>query len=213
MIALKLTEPSEDLKILPEQLFQKLLHATANLDTLVKDLDCTVEDLVETLTDTRTSELLRIKAQLASMQVKLLAIHYMPHAMARLVQLTEAEKPEVARRAANTVINMAGIPTETKSQPPTLTLDKQEEVHDENLDPREKQQNQMNVEEGWRMIRFVNFGQSMQQAGVDLDALKRLSTSKLVQVLKELLTAEGIPFDPKPPSPSANNSQRSLITT
>ena len=52
-----------------------------------------------------------------------------------------------------------------------------------------------------QLIRFVNFGQTMQKEGVDLDALKRLNTSKLVHVLKELLTAEGIPFDPKPPSP------------
>ena len=212
MIALKLTDPADDLKILPEQLFQKLLHATANLDTLVKDLNCTVDDLVETLTDTRTSELLRIKAQLASMQVKLLAIHYMPHAMARLVKLTEAEKPRSRTPRRQHRHQHGRHPHRNQIPTPTLTLDKQEEVHDENLDPKAKKQNQIDEEEGWRLLRFVNFGQTMQQAGVDLDALKRLSTSKLVQVLKELLTAEGIPFNPKPPPPSANNSQRSLIT-
>ena len=136
----------------PNNLFHKLLHATANLDTLVKDLNCTIEDLVETLTDTRTSELLRIKAQLASMQVKLLAIHYMPHAMATLVKLTWKPKNPKSHVAAPPIPSSTwpASPPETKSQPPTLTLDKQEEVADENLDPKEKQQQQMDEQEAWK---------------------------------------------------------------
>jgi hypothetical protein len=201
MIALKITEPAEDLKIPPELLFEKLLHATANLDTLVKDLGCTVEDIVETLTDTRTSELLRIKAQLASMQVKLLAIRYMPHATARLVQLTEAEKPEVARRACNTVINMAGVPTETKSQPPTLTLDKQEEVEEDDGPPAAPTPIQIPPEEALRILGLSAFANSLKIAGLDIEAADRLNPKQLAKVIKDLLISEGIPFDPNPPGP------------
>ncbi len=202
MIPLKLTEPSDDLKIPPEQLFHKLLHSAGHLDNLLNELHCSPDDLAETLTDPRTINLLRLKAQLATMQVKLLAIHYMPHAMAQTIKLTEAEKPEVARRCCNTIINMAGVPTETKSQPPTLSLHKHEEVANEELTPEEKKHHEFKEGESKRLLTLMAFSQSIQNAGVDIDAVKRCDSSKLAQVLNDLLTEEGIPSNlPKSPFP------------
>ena len=200
MIALKLTEPSDDLKIPPEQLFQKLLHSAGHLDTLLKDLNCSPEDLAETLTDPRTINLLRFKAQLATVQVKLLAIHYMPHAIATLVKLTDAEKPEVARRSATTLLNMAGIPTDTKSQPPTLTLDKQEEVANEELTPEERHIEEMDQQEAGRLMKLWSFGAAFQKLGFDVKDIERCNTSELVKALNILIDEANNPQD-QPPNP------------
>ena len=60
----------------------------------------------------------------------------MPHAIATLVKLTDAEKPEVARRSATTLLNMAGIPTDTKSQPPPSPSTSRKKSPTKNSPPR-----------------------------------------------------------------------------
>jgi hypothetical protein len=94
--ALKLTD-TEDLHIQPQNLLKHLESSLANFDNLLKELNCTPEDLHQTLNDPQTNELLKLKTQLATLQLKLLAIRYIPHAFERLIHLMNtSEKPEVA---------------------------------------------------------------------------------------------------------------------
>jgi hypothetical protein len=197
MIALKLTTEA-DLKISPEVFLQKLTTCSANLDTLLKDLHCTPEEIAETLLDPKTINTVRLKAHLATLQIKLLAIQYLPHAFAKLFQLSqESEKPEVARRASTTIINLAGIPTDTKAQPPTLTLDKQEELEESQHTPEEEEEIEpMEPEHSKRLMRLVCLAQNLEEQNLDLNALHHADFPALVQTLHDFLATH--PYTPKP---------------
>jgi hypothetical protein len=117
---LRLTDTDEDLLIPPDSLLKHLETSLATFDTLLTQLNCTPDDLHQTLADPQTNELLKLKTQLAALQLKLLAIRYIPHAFQKLIHLMNtSEKPEVARRAATTVLNIAGIATHTTPEAPT----------------------------------------------------------------------------------------------
>jgi hypothetical protein len=124
-IPLKLTTPEEPLKVSPEDLFHRLSRSALNLDALLQEFRCTHQDLQATLNDPKTAEFLALKTQLAALQLKLLAIEYLPHAFAKLVTLMNtSDKPEVCRRASSTIMNLAGIATKTapaKPEPPPVT--------------------------------------------------------------------------------------------
>ena len=117
--ALKLTN-AQDLQVPPDTLLKHLESSLANFENLLKELNCNPEDLHQTLHDPQTEELLKLKLHVATMQLKLIAVNYIPHALLKLVHLMNtSEKPEVARRAATTVLNIAGIATNTKPEIPT----------------------------------------------------------------------------------------------
>ena len=120
--ALRLTE-APDLKLHPEDLFHRLERHAGCFDDLVNQLNCSLENLEETLTAPETANLLKLKTQAACLQVQLLAIRAAPHCVARLVALTsETEKPEVARRSAATILHIAPAspPTPPPNPPPHL---------------------------------------------------------------------------------------------
>ena len=75
--ALKLTT-DPDLHLPPQNLLKHLESSLANFDTLLKELKCSPEDIHQTLNDPQTHELLKLKTQLATLQLKLLAIPTSP---------------------------------------------------------------------------------------------------------------------------------------
>src|SRR5688572_17691685 len=95
------------------------------------------EDLHQTLSDPQTNELLKLKTHLATLQLTLFAIRYIPHTYNILIHLkTTTENPEVARRAANTVLNIAGIATQTAPEKPTApTPQAEQEKQSSNPEP------------------------------------------------------------------------------
>lgn len=116
---LRLTEADPDLRVSPETLLKHLRDATIDLEELVKKLNCSPDDLRETLDDSRTANLIKLKTQLAAVQVKIIALEYVPAATVRLAELIhESQKPEVARRASTTIAQLAGISTKTKAADP-----------------------------------------------------------------------------------------------
>ncbi|MCL2639935.1 MAG: hypothetical protein FWD53_03730 [Phycisphaerales bacterium] len=108
-----------DLHLHPEDLFQKLESSAANFDEIVRDLNCSLDQLKETLHADETRELLHLKTQLAALRAQLIATRYVPLAVAKLAALmSDAEKPEVKRRAATGILHIAGIPTTTNNNNP-----------------------------------------------------------------------------------------------
>ena len=121
MQALRLVQ-TPDLHLHPEDLFQKLESSAANFDEIVRELNCSLDQLKETLHADETRELLHLKTQLAALRAQLIATRYVPLAVAKLAALmSDSEKPEVKRRAATGILHIAGIPTTTNNNNPTPT--------------------------------------------------------------------------------------------
>jgi hypothetical protein len=159
--ALKLTT-DPDLRIQPQQLLNHLETSLAHFDSLLKELKCTPEDLHQTIHDPRTNELLKLKTQLATLQLKLIATRYIPHAFQRLIHLMNtSEKPEVARRAANTVLNIAGIATNTKPEHPTApTPHAEHEKSNEEQPPATPEEQEL--------VNTLAFLEQLKREGLDL---------------------------------------------
>ena len=117
-IPLHLTDADPPLAISAADFLARLQSRFSSLESLCEEFHCTPEDVASTLEDSSTLRLLQIKTKLALMQAQATAIQYMPQAMAQLKTLAEtSEKPEVARRATTTLINIAGLPTTTEKRP------------------------------------------------------------------------------------------------
>jgi hypothetical protein len=185
--ALKLTD-TEDLHIQPQNLLKHLESSLANFDNLLKELNCTPEDLHQTLNDPQTNELLKLKTQLATLQLKLLAIRYIPHAFERLIHLMNtSEKPEVARRAATTVLNIAGIATKTKAEDPTPPTPKPQQDQPEAEQP---------TKEDYELLESYAFIAQLKQRGLDLKTLPQEKLDDLITYLTNINNQSAPPQTP-----------------
>jgi hypothetical protein len=152
----------------------------AHFDSLLKELKCTPEDLHQTIHDPQTNELLKLKTQLATLQLKLIATRYIPHAFQRLIHLMNtSEKPEVARRAATTVLNIAGIATNTKPEQPTApTPHAEHEKSNEDQPPATPEEQEL--------VSTLAFLEQLKQEGLDLHNLPKEKLPDLAAFLKTI---------------------------
>jgi hypothetical protein len=180
--ALKLTT-DPDLRIQPQQLLNHLENSLAHFDSLLKELNCSREDLHQTIHDPRTNELLKLKTQLATLQLKILALRYIPHAFNRLIELMKtSEKPEVARRAANTVLNIAGIATNTKAEtPPAPPPHAEQEKSNEEQPPATPEEQEL--------VSTLAFLEQLKHEGLDLHNLPKEKLPDLITFLNTTLRA------------------------
>jgi hypothetical protein len=178
---LRLTQEDPELHLQPDTLLAHLEKSVTNFDTLLQDLHCSAEDLQQTLDDPNTSQLLTLKTNVAVLQLRLLAIKYIPHAFAKLVSLMAiTDKPEVARRSCATVLQIAGIPTHTTpnpapTPPPTPT----------------QTESNMSDDEAAELLSIMAFGKNLRRQGFDPSLLSRLSSHKpddIIQFLTSLAT-------------------------
>ena len=166
----------------PEKLLAHLSKSFCNFETLLKDLNCKPDDLRQTLDDPQTSELLKLKTQLAAMQLKLMAIQYVPHAFAKQVELMHtSERPEVARRCSNTVMHIAGISTETKRAEPQ-PLPQPGPVTESQLPILSESQRD-------RVMATLEAGMSMKEFGVNPEELPHDVIENIIQVIAPILAA------------------------
>jgi hypothetical protein len=185
--ALKLTD-TEDLRIQPQNLLKHLESSLANFDKLLKELNCSPEDLHQTLNDPQTNELLKLKTHLATLQLKLLAIRYIPLAFERLVHLMNtSEKPEVARRAATTVLNIAGIATNTKAEQPTPPTPQAEPPQTEEEQP---------TPEDLKLLESFAFIAQLKHRGLDLQTLPEEKIDDLITFLNPTGSTSPTPETP-----------------
>lgn len=178
MFPLRITEEQAPLKVSPESLLQHLSASIGNLKTILEDLHCSPEDLLKTLTDPKTTELIKLKAHVAALQVKLLAMDYAPHAFAKLIDLMHhSDKPEVARRAAKTVLSLGGIQTTTTPQKP--------EPPPAPPEPTKEQVPELNGTETTELLEVVAQVLTFKRQGIDLSTVP---DDRVPELLKTLLT-------------------------
>jgi hypothetical protein len=182
MFPLRLTdEDASPLKVSPETLLSHLLSSIGNLKSILQDLNCSPQDLQKTLSDPQTTDLLKLKAHLATLQLKLLAIDYLPHAFAKLVSLMQhSDKPEVARRAATTVLNIGGIQTHTTPNSP--------EPPPAPPEPAKEQVPELNGTETAELLEAVAQVLTFKRKGIDLSTIPDSRVPELFQTLLAFVT-------------------------
>jgi hypothetical protein len=89
------------------------------LNKLTDHFRCSLEQLDKVLNDDEFLRRHKIQTQLAFLQSRIAANHCLPEALATTITLMrESQKPEVARRAAAALIQIAGLPIRTAAQLP-----------------------------------------------------------------------------------------------
>lgn len=171
---LRLAEADPELNVSPETFLARLKQSITNLEQLVKDLACTPDDLRATLDDPRTANILQLQAQIAALQVKVLAIEYAPQAVMTLVRLAnESQKPEVARRSAASIAQLAGIAIQTKAAKP-------ERLPEPNLPPKDSPYDQgifrQNRED-------ISTAKRFRKHGFDLSTIRKDDQPAIAQIL------------------------------
>jgi hypothetical protein len=181
--ALKLTT-DPNLHIQPQNLLHHLESSVAHFDSLLKELNCTPNDLHQTLNDPQTNELLKLKTQLATLQLKLIATRYIPHAFHKLIDLMNtSEKPEVARRAATTVLNIAGIATNTTPEKPTApTPHAEQDKSQDNQSPA--------TPEEVELVNTLAFLEQLKHEGLNLHNLPKEKLPELITFLTNCNTPQ-----------------------
>ena len=112
-----------------DTLLKLLAEGHIDIDDLCAQLACTPESLEAALDSKPCADRLRLKTKLAQTAMKLQVIKLVPKSVARLDALSDSDKPEVARRAATTLLNLNGIPTLSpkpapwEPQPPGIVLE------------------------------------------------------------------------------------------
>ncbi len=198
----RLLQPDGPPPITSQQLLQYLETHVINLDTLLKDLKCTTDDVAYVLQHHDTADMLRLKVQLVSVQIRLLAAQYAPHAVAQLIHLSNtSEKPEVARRAATTLLHIAGIPTNTAPQPADPVTQLPPKPPFELTTELEEQQD--------AMCRDLNVVLELRRLHrVDFTSIPNAEYPRFATYIEEFL--KSFPPKPKsPPLPSSNTSSQS----
>ncbi len=167
----------EPLAVSPEKLLEAFSHGFVHLHQLLKDFNCTEEDLMETLADPAMGNHLKLQFQLTSYQLKLLSLQYAPHALARTVELADtAEKPEVARRCAATVMQMAGIPTCIASPEPQPVIDPQ---------TKKAHTNPVNEKKRTFIMRALYWALNLQLSNIDITKIPREVVEDIFKAVKD----------------------------
>ena len=76
---------------------------------LAQKLHLPIDQLEDFLTDEQTCDTLRLRQQVALLQLQLLGQRFAPNAFARLISLTDSEKPDVARKSCLAILQFAGL--------------------------------------------------------------------------------------------------------
>ena len=107
----------------PDPLLQPLLKLLAagvsSLDELCAQLATSPEHLQTLMDSPDLARHMQLQLQLAHTALKLKVIALIPKALETLQANLDSAKPEVARRSANTLLHLAGVPT----TPPKTRLD------------------------------------------------------------------------------------------
>lgn len=101
----------------PESLAAELEQAFVTFDELLEKLNTNVQDLLSVMTSPEFHDMLHARALLTYFNIKFLSHRYAGVCFARTVGLTESDKPEVARRAAQMVLHHADCDPE---KPPSI---------------------------------------------------------------------------------------------
>ncbi len=106
-------------RLTPISLLEYLQHnPSASLGALTAHFHCSLDKLSEIFNNPDFLKRHKLQTQLAYLQSRLAANLSLPDAMAKTIALMhESEKPEVARRAAAALIQIAGLPIRTAMQP------------------------------------------------------------------------------------------------
>jgi hypothetical protein len=91
--------------------------------------------------------------------------------------MNTSEKPEVARRAATTVLNIAGIATDTKPEKPTTPTPQSETENDKSNDQLEP------TPEDQTLIASLSFLLQLKDRGLDLQNLPQEKLPDLITFL------------------------------
>ena len=90
------------------QLLSQLGQSFPNLDQLVQDLQTTESQLQQLSQTTEVSTSLQTTIRLATIRFQLSTAKLAAAALTTLARLLDSDKHEVARRAANTLLTLAG---------------------------------------------------------------------------------------------------------
>ena len=91
------------------QLLSQLCKSFPNLDQLVQELQTTESQLQQLSQTAEVSTSLQTTLRLAAIRFQLLTAQLADAALTTLSRLLNSDKPEVARRAANTLLTLAGL--------------------------------------------------------------------------------------------------------
>ena len=91
------------------QLLSQLCQSFPNLDQLVQELQTSQSQLQQLSQTAEVSISLQTTLQLATIRFQFLAAQLADAALTTLSRLLNSDKPEVARRAANTLLTLAGL--------------------------------------------------------------------------------------------------------
>jgi hypothetical protein len=181
MFPLRLAEEESPLKVPPETLLKHLSASIGTLNTILQDLNCSPQDLLKTLTDPATTDLIKLKAHLAALQLKLLAIEYLPAAFAKLIDLMQhSDKPEVARRATTTLLNLGGIQTHTAPSQP--------EPPPKPPEPTPQELPELNGTETAELLEAVAQVLTFKRKGIDLSTIPDHRVPELFNILRGFVT-------------------------
>ena len=200
-------DPSEPLSDRLLSLLSSPNHANATLEKLALELDCSPDDIAAALEISDIHQNLALRTQLAFLQVKFLALQYLPHAMAKTVTLmNEAEKPEVARRSASCLMQIVGLPTRTSPQPAFATPAPAQNASEEDAPDSDA--------DGF--LAAAAFVKGVQRHGVDLTSLPSELHLEFIDYVRDFMHNHNIPYSwgygappnndpsppPSPPTPS-----------
>jgi hypothetical protein len=101
------------------QLLTQLGQSFPDLDKLVQDLKVSETELLKLSKTTEVSTSVQLTVRLAAIRFQLLTAKLADAALAALSRLINSDKPEVARRACNTILTLAGLlPSKTPTPKP-----------------------------------------------------------------------------------------------
>ena len=95
----------------PELLVERLMIDRCDLEALVRDCHMDPEELRQLFYTKATQDHLQFRIDLHIAEARLMAAEMLLDCMDVLERLTKSDKPEVARRAATTLLNIAGVQT------------------------------------------------------------------------------------------------------
>jgi hypothetical protein len=91
------------------QLLTQLGQSFPDLDKLIQDLKVSETELLELSKTTEVSTSVQLTVRLAAIRFQLLTAKLADAALTALSRLMACDKPEVARRACNTILTLAGL--------------------------------------------------------------------------------------------------------